>query len=367
MFRARTVWKLLLGLLAVILVVVAGLAVHFHYWTYRSGFAFDVTVGRAREAIARHARQFQEDQAYAAGLPLFASRTGGLDAGPVIGPRIHWVRIEPGEVAYPSLSDLAIDLGRYEQLGEDWPNAPPELWRDLDFRWMAQLAQLDFWDLEQNSIPNGADVPGPTPHLTDLLAWAKLRLAKGHQENALSTAVAEVEDLARLCFTTETFSTEMDGIALLGVVREAQKRLGGSSPVTDVGRIHRAVIGAHAFARLETPPEHAARFDQLRVGRCAALHDGAWIALATRADLRESRAAEYRRLASLLERAPECRLRRIRERWGLPDDPAPSGGAWWERTLWRWSPAWRRMNGEILVAIGAQDWFKGYDRPRCAK
>jgi hypothetical protein len=117
-----------------------------------------------------------------------------------------------------------------------------------------------------------------------------------------------------------------------------------------------------AFARLETPPEHADTFDQLLVGRCSALHGGTWTALLTRAELHESRTAEYRRLEELLERSPDCRLGRIRARWPLPDDVIPRGNSWWDRTLWRWSPAWRRVHGEILVAIGAQDWFRGYDR-----
>lgn len=232
-----------------------------------------------------------------------------------------------------------------------------------------ELAQLDFWDLEQNSVSGPADLLGPDPHLSDLLAWAELRLAKGRHEKALASAVAEVQDLARLCFTTERVHTYMDGIALLATVDQARRKAGGLPRVADLERIQRAVYGAIAFARLETPPQYAASFDDVTVGRCAALHDGAWSALLLRPELFESRSEEYRRLEHLLSRAPECRLRRIRERWALPDDLAGrlQGDAWWDRTLWRWSPAWRRMRGVTMVAIGAQDWFEGCDKAPTAQ
>jgi hypothetical protein len=229
---------------------------------------------------------------------------------------------------------------------------------------MAQLSQLDYWDLEQNSISSTIDLLGPTPHLSDLLSWAELRLVKGLHENALPAAVAEVQELARLCFTTEELGTHMDGIALLATVNTARKKAGGLSRVADLRRIQRALYGAVAFTRLETPPEYAASFDHVVVGRCAALHEGARAALVARADLIDSRAEEYRRLELLLARAPECRLRRLRERWALPDRASPEDHAssWWDRILWLWSPVWRRVQGETLVAIGAQDWFQAYDR-----
>jgi hypothetical protein len=354
---AGIVLVVLLGLLLV-LGVGSGL---FYYWLYRTGFAFDVSVARTGESIQRHSEKFLDDQIYVAGLPLFAKRSGTRDAGPVIGPRVHWFRVKPGGVEYPSLSDLAIDRSLHDKLGDDWLNAAPELWRGVDFGWMDELTQLDFWDLEENSVSDPVDLLGPRPDSFDLWTWAELRLAKGFRENALPAAVTEVEDLARLCFTTERLSTALDGIAILTFVRTAQKRAGGFPSGPDLGRIRRAFFGSIAFARLETPPEFAATFDMLRVGRCSALHDGSSIALLIRAELHGSRSEEYRRLEGLLARTPECGLRRIRERWALPDDLTPQGNSWWDRSLWRWSPAWRRVQGEILIAIGAQDWFKGYD------
>jgi hypothetical protein len=361
MSRARRVGAIVVALLIASLLVIAGRAGLEYYRVYRKVFAFEKSVARTDESIRRHGKDFLEDQAYAASLPLFARRIGTRDAGPVIGPRIHWIGVKPGLIEHPALYDKAIDRGLFDKLGEDWPNAAPDLWRNLDFSWMRELAQLDFWDLEENSVSDPADLLGPRPDASDLWAWAKLRLAKGLHENALPAAVAEVEDLARLCFTSERLDVEVDGLYLLSAVRTAQKRAGSAQSRTDLGRIQRALFGALAFARLETPPEHTRTLDQLVVGRCSALHNGTWAALSSRAELHDSRSAEYRRLEDLLARFPECRLRMIRARWPLPDGVTPQGSAWWDRTLWRWSPAWRRVQGEIMVAIGAQDWFKGYD------
>ena len=360
--------RILLGLLLALVLAGVGVAWLPYYRMYQSAFAFDVTVTRAGKVIAPHETEFLSDQAYAAGQPFFASRKGTRDAGPLIGPRIHWTIVKPGSVQHAALSDAVIDGDVFDKLGKDWISAPPDLWRGLDFGWMAQLARCDHWDIEKNSVSDPSDLVGPDPVAGDLFAWGRLRLAKGVHENALSSAVAEVEDLARLCFTAERHSLGMYGIALLADARRAREKGGLPHPGVDLGRIQRALGGAIAFARLETPPEYASNFDHLMVGRCAALQYGAWSAIMIRANLRGSRAEEYRRLDLLLGRTPECRLGRIRERWALPDEsphPDDAGGrSWWERLLWRWSPAWRRIQGEILVGIGAQDWFKGYERNR---
>lgn len=361
MSAARRVAPIVLGVLLALLLVGAGLACLAYHRLYR-GFAFARTVARTGESIRRHRTEFLEDQAYAAGLPSFARRGGTRDAGPVIGPRIRWVRRGAGAIELAALSGGAIDRGLRDRVDDDWPHAAPELWRDLDFGWMGQLAELDLWDLEQNSVSDPDDLVGPEPDVADLTTWAKLRLARGLHEGTLPAAVAEVEDLARLCFTTERLSPQLAGLALLSFVYRAQRQAGGPPPAPDLGRIRRALYGARAFARLETPPGDGPTFDQLRVGRCAALHDGAWVALLARPSLREPRSAEYRRLEDLLARSPECRLRSLRARWALPDDATPRGDTWWDRALWSGSTAWRRRQGEILVAIGAQDWLADYDR-----
>lgn len=331
-------------------------------------YPFHDTVARARERIARNEKELASDQAYIAGLPLFAHREGMHEAGPLIGPRIHWRRMKPGAVDYAAISDLVIDSGLSDKLGTDWLNASPELWRGLDFAWMAQLADRDHWDVEKNSVSDPSDLLEPEPLGSDLFAWAKLRLAKGLHEKALSSAVAEVEALARLCFTTERLGLGLYGVALLSDVRRAQEKAEGPPPSRiELQRAQRALWGAYAFARLETPPEYAGHFDRLSLGRCIALHDGVRGALLVRAELHDAYPEEYRRLELLLARTPECRLGKIRAKWAASDDLPELRATGWKRVLWRWSPAWRRSQGEWLVAIGAQDWFKGYGRDRATR
>jgi hypothetical protein len=82
MIRARTALKLLLGVLAAALLggaAVAGVVYH----RLHKALSFETSVARAAKAIARHEQEFRDDQAYVAGLPLFAPRTGTRDAGPL--------------------------------------------------------------------------------------------------------------------------------------------------------------------------------------------------------------------------------------------------------------------------------------------
>jgi hypothetical protein len=150
MNRGWRAGRIALGLLLASVVVIVGLAELAYHRVHDKAFAFEKSVARTGESIRRHSREFLDDQAYSAGLPLFTKRSGTRDAGSVIGPRIHWVRVKPGGVEYAALSDRAIDHGLFEKLGEDWPHAAPELWSDVDFSWTCSARP-----------PDGALVHGP--------------------------------------------------------------------------------------------------------------------------------------------------------------------------------------------------------------
>jgi hypothetical protein len=355
------IWKkILIAVLAVVLCTVLGSAALAYFGIYRPNIRFEAIVSHAREKIAKHEREFFAGEERLAKAPLFGPRTGTRDASPLIGPRIHWVMVKQGVIDHRALSSLAIDRSLHDRIGKNHLNAPKVLWKDLDFGWMRELKDKDYWDLESNSIFDPSSYIGPAPALEDLYAWAELRLAKGMAEGDLAKAEDEVLDLARLCFTAESLSPEVYGTLLLSIVNQARKGEGAPT-VADCDEIRGAIFGALAFARLETPREYWGRIDHLTVGRCTAIADGARAALLLRPMLAPSRPEEYREMERILERNPDCRLRSIREGFRWADDQVVQGESAWERVLWKHSLLYRRVIAQILLGIGGQDWFRSYD------
>jgi hypothetical protein len=339
---------------------------------------------RARQhaALAKHHQEFLEDQRFAATLPIFAHRPGRRDAGPVLGPRVSWAAADREALrryrdSLPEeLRGLAPDPALPQKLGKDWLDADPSLWAGLDFAWMSRLAELDFWDLDRDSPEPSS--PGvalrPTPG-TEISSWAELRLAKGMHDGAAVAGIREVEQLARLCATTEETSTIAIGLGLLRLVDEARGRVastgGGTGDVEQrldpdaLRRVHRALWGARAHAELRTPTLYDADWDRIAVGRCAALGNGLAAAALVRPVLIDSHRAEYERLTKLLATSPECRLSRLRRLWSQADSAniAASNRSWPVRFV-RWMPGTRKLFGEMTVAVSEQDWLEQYQAPR---
>jgi hypothetical protein len=364
--RARTIWRIAIGIIAVLVLIAIGFSA-LELYVERKGP--EASAARAREALAAHRQQFVDDQHVLAGLPFFASRPGNRDAGPLIGPRVRWIRVDP-EAAPGSVPGMMLDPTVMDKLGKDWMHAGPEAWTGVDLAWMARLKEYDLWDVDQNSLPSHPRFFLDTePDSRDLWGWAELRIAKGIHDGAVGPALSEVEELARLCFTTERFFPQIDGLGILGLVRQTRQLLAmtATAPAADrenIPRMKRALFGAIAFARLGTPASYETDFSRIAVGRCAALHDGVELALYLRALLRDTRSADYQHMERLLAAAPDCRLGSLRRRWALADDERLlQSNSWWDRVKMRWIPGSRRRRGEVLVAISEQDWFKQYDKP----
>lgn len=361
--RAPTSLKVILAFAAVLVIAAFGLS---SYTIHTMRRTFEASAARSRTALAAHHQQFMDDQKVLARLPLFQVRSGKRDAGPLIGPRVRW-RLATSAASSAS-TPLMPDATAVEALGDRWAHAGPDTWAGLDFGWMAQLRGYDLWDLERNSLrPDPRFFTDPEPDSRDLWAWTKLRIAKGVHDGAVEAAVTDVQELARLCYTTERLGTELAGVVIQGLVRLALERLGAPMPVSQVdfetsGRIRRAILGAIAFARLETPSFYEDDFTRIAVGRCAALHDGMYAALVLRPQLGRSRADDFQRMERLLAAAPECRLTWLREEWARPDDDRlREGGDWLHRVTMRWIPGSRQFWGEVLVGVGEQEWFKAYE------
>lgn len=355
--RARTIRRILLAVGAVLVAVAIGLAAYTGH-VIRS--TSEARAARLRAALAAHREEFLEDQRLLASLPIFAPRSGNRDAGPLIGPRVHWMlAAESGNPA--SVPGMTLDPSVVEKLSDDWMHAGPDVWSGVDFGWMAQLAEYDYWHVDRNALPPEQDLwSDAAPDSRDLWAWSKLRIAKGVHEHALAPALAEVQELARLCLTVERFQTQLAGVAMLRQVRKAVEREAPalSSRTADpetTDRILRAISAARGFARLETPALYEADFAKVFVGRCAALHDGLRTALLVRAQLRDARPADYQHMERLLAASPDCRLGAVRQRWARPDDERYSEPKRW------WNGVLMRRRGEVMLSIAEQDWFRPYE------
>jgi len=278
---------------------------------------------------------------------------------------VSWRLAGPG--ASSKRGSQALNPAILERLGDGWLHAGPELWSGVDLSWMRDLAPYDHWDVDYNSAPPSTCFPfDAEPDLRDLFGWAKLRIAKGVHDGAVEPALDEVQELARLCFTTERHENLLFGMGILGLVRRARGDLGLPLPVTgindeDMTRLLRATWAAVAFAQLHAPASSEDDFARIAVGRRAALDEGLRTALFVRPLLGSAWRAEYAQMVRLLAAAPDCRLAAMRSRWATPDDPqAGRPDGFWGRLLWR-LPWTRRHDGEVLVAISEQDWFRRYE------
>lgn len=380
--RAARAGKVVLLLLAVL---VFGAAAAVTLWARARRHLAEEALARSRASFADHRDEFMRDQARLSRLPLLAARPGG-DAGPVIGPRIRWVLGTPGGLRWKQAEGRAPDFDAIQGRG-DGLRAPPERWRGLDFGWMGQLRGLRAWDVGHGGMADDlASFTGPEPQSADLATWAELRIAKGIREGAVSAALAEVEELARLCLTTERWELYLVGFDLLELVDGVQETVpaaAGHAPAAtreDLAVMRRAAGAALGFARLETPAGYDEDLGRFALGTCVALHDGAWLAYALRPALGEAWSANYARIGRLLDAHPECPLRTLRARWARPPRAMAPARLLVVRTGphplpvptplvdgLRWLPAVRRANAEMLLASGAEDWFVAYDQPGPAR
>jgi hypothetical protein len=295
---------------------------------------------RIRAAYARELHRirpaFLEDQELARRFPILVAQGKERDAGPFLNPRIAWdgdeARIERWRATLRQRPPpLGLDAALAERIPKDWWTAERELWSELDFSWMETLRGYDHWDVERNSPWRDVGTrrwPNGFPLFFDMTPWAKLRLAKGLAVNRPAEAVAEVEHLASLLLSTETLVGASTGLQYLGFVDQAlgaleaaEKRPPASPNRMDPPtrrRIHRAMMAAMDFLRVQTPAPLRADAPRIVAGRCAAMNEALHAALATGALARAEDVAALRWLAGTMEAEADCRMPWVREAWHDP-------------------------------------------------
>lgn len=183
---------------------------------------------RAEEIQAKLPRVLDDQTYINQNFPLL-EKNASTDAGPFLNPLLKWIgRPTDGEGSGQYFGEIIAKYRKNFPMPEsnpillsDKPRALDSLetladWKKvdiqgLDFHWMKELSQFDFWDISENS-PNALDYHRNSldsilnhyePVSVQLLSWAALRLAQGIQEQDLVSAHQEVQHLVQLMLSTE--------------------------------------------------------------------------------------------------------------------------------------------------------------------
>ncbi|MBL9036977.1 MAG: hypothetical protein JNG84_00555 [Archangium sp.] len=135
---------------------------------------------------------------------VFSEPTRTRDAAVFMSGRADWEQGHHG-LAFGQLH-LPEPLG--QKVANAWRTLSPRDYAGLDFMWMRQLGEFDFWSLYGSGPMRDLDesnsnyLTWQVPNFVTLQRWAKLRLIKGVHEGDLAQASREVRHLGQLCAST---------------------------------------------------------------------------------------------------------------------------------------------------------------------
>ncbi len=289
---------------------------------------YDVQRALLNEAMKKHGDAFREELRLLSPLPFLdptrAAKPDGKDAASFLAEKLA--------LPLPEKATMAVDgvvIGKFPERALDIDVSA------VDLSWMRELAAFDHWELtEQKPVGFHTTLPRvlDTHKLTQI---ARIRLLQGIASGDVKSAGEEVEDLARLTFSTEQWTVAMSGIHLMQLTRRAFEYAradgldveGWSPPDRKVleaaTRVLRAYVGALDYhvdpallGDLLTSPD-------LTAGRCAALNEAAVIDI----EIESVTGDRYREAHTWLTKALEstkgqCRLTLVREAWDREDQRA---------------------------------------------
>lgn len=328
---------------------------------------------------ARFRDRIMADQRRWSGDPLFARRDGG-DAAALMLQHISWDRVAPPVKGLPAHVTAAL-----RDAGNDWLTHPIEL-SAVDTEWMRELGAYGSWDLEGPGTPlHGTPFNGfedEYPNFVDVMDFARVRLRVGIDRGEPGPALEDVQELARLSFTSERLISDMVGAAVLGLHRRASEHArangldaGGVREFSEaeVESIRSALWTASSSTSLLGSPTAIAP-DFPLVGQCSAQLELAG-ALLVRPYASSIFRERYRDLDEGLAKSP-CRVGRLRAAWsthGVAELPLGGAALCASATMGTPSscnvpdfvvhlPFVRDTIGTTLVTVATTDWFKFYGR-----
>lgn len=288
--------KKFVGLLFVA-VVLSGASLLQGYTSAINSKFVEPTYASVRASFRAHREEILADGAFLrTQLPeLVRPVVTGVDAGPSLNRALLW------EGAFTPAIDPIADARARDDLFKSIRNA-------------------DYWDVDANRpFAEPADIDAfsrALPELRPLRALAHSRLEDG------GAGRADVEQLARLCMTTESIQLVVTGLRLLKELHPEK--------VADYDRMLRMSIAQGAWVKPPLMSYDTADFvmvNDLAPSRCAGLNSSIGWSIAMRDLLEEDYPEEYRAIDTILSRtALECRLVWVRAAWlnhrgGLPKGP----------------------------------------------
>jgi len=180
-------------------------------------------------AAEKYIDRFCDESKRVKALKAFGERPRTKDAAIYLSVRVDWENGRVGMLHLPrSLTD------RMGNPPLSWRNFGPADYAGLDFTWLKDLAEFDYWSLSTDGpikdSPTLSYFDAPLPNFVQLQHWVKLRLVKGKFENDLPQASLEVRHLADLIASSGTLVAEMIRAAIYGIERGYWELLGLTPP-----------------------------------------------------------------------------------------------------------------------------------------
>ena len=322
--------------LSVLLAIVA-IYVAFHVSSNRV-----LVPARARiaESYAKHSPAFLADATAIERASPFPVAMGTHGAGPFLNPRMAWdgppAAVEAYRAKVGQQESIGVPSAVFEALGRWGPqwveHASDDSIAKIDTGLLKELLQYDHWDIESGSPSEEmrpfSVVSRPVPRFGTLVSLAKVRLLQAMRGGSMKDAAAEVRHVARLVHSTETIVGALVATLLLGIERAAFDKhvaaggaTDGLAPVTTElpARMQRFVYAYGAYAAPYAPSDVSSKLlgsGAPSFGKCAALSDGAEIALIVRQNLDREMADRYREIGGYLAaNQGTCRLKTLRKLW----------------------------------------------------
>jgi hypothetical protein len=165
-------------------------------------FGFESDARLAAASVDR----FCAESAELATEPLLQPSPRTKDAATFFAPLVGWQGTTETIIKRKLTLPQAVVDRISQAKGDDWPEQLAPIARDLDFSWMREARQFDYWTISTVGIGRTVDWPSlwdsPIPRVHEIYQWSKLRFARAIAEREMGDAVVEVRNLARLCGTT---------------------------------------------------------------------------------------------------------------------------------------------------------------------
>jgi hypothetical protein len=260
-------------------------------------------------AAERHVDEFCRRSKALASTGHFVEPPRTRDAAVYMSVRCDW---EGNASTPPRVGLLHLGQPLIDRMGtppKNWLNFQLADLQGLDFSWLSELGQFDYWSLSADGPIRNQDtsayVDAPLPNMITLQHWAKLRLVKGLRENDLPRAAAEVRHLGQLCASNGTMLGEMYRLALLGIERGVWEAAGQPLPPeatssTEQQDARRAEFSSMYFLMPGVPKAVKEKALGCGVPRCAMLTE----AIGATASLRDVAPATDEDLGWLLAQRP---------------------------------------------------------------